>query len=248
MSMQSSISRSLARLGVTACITALAVTGILAAPVYAGSSTVSFNNDFGCTPSSGFTGSVSISPAVDESGLSAPNNTGLWLRLELHEVGTGGGQTPTGDFGWVWFPNGATTESYSIPTVTAVPGGNGSYIAAADGAFSGTSSAPPSGANTDAVSGDLNSQFGGSVTSEKTQPSIKCDSTTAATYSHYTMHTTGSGHILRWFSNARVLGFNVFSHGTKLNHRLIVSNTHWFTFKTTRSTTHIQVKPVYLRG
>ena len=46
---------------------------------------------------------------------------------------------------------------------------------------------------------------------------------------------------LRWYSRARVRGFNVFSGGTRINRHLVTSHTRWYRLTTTHSLSHLAI-------
>lgn len=46
---------------------------------------------------------------------------------------------------------------------------------------------------------------------------------------------------LRWYSAARVLGFNVFDGSVKLNHRIVTSTTQWYQFSTRGPIAHLHL-------
>lgn len=49
---------------------------------------------------------------------------------------------------------------------------------------------------------------------------------------------------LRWYSTARVLGFNVFDGSVKLNHRIVTSTTQWYRFSTAVRIAHLHLQAI----
>jgi len=49
---------------------------------------------------------------------------------------------------------------------------------------------------------------------------------------------------LRWYSAARVLGFNVFDGSVKLNHRIVTSTTQWYQFSTSGRIAHLRLQAI----
>jgi len=49
---------------------------------------------------------------------------------------------------------------------------------------------------------------------------------------------------LRWYSAARVLGFNVFDGSVRLNHRIVSSTTQWYRFSTNGRIAHLHLQAI----
>ncbi|MDQ2741505.1 MAG: hypothetical protein M3Z66_04305 [Chloroflexota bacterium] len=52
---------------------------------------------------------------------------------------------------------------------------------------------------------------------------------------------------LRWYSAARVLGFNVFDGSVKLNHRIVTSTTQWYQFSTAGRIARLHLQAIQAR-
>lgn len=52
---------------------------------------------------------------------------------------------------------------------------------------------------------------------------------------------------LRWYSAARVLGFNVFDGSVKLNHRIVTSTTQWYQFSTAGRISRLHLQAIQAR-
>lgn len=75
-----------------------------------------------------------------------------------------------------------------------------------------------------------------------------CSKPTAAALSRVSIQVVGTQHIVRWYSARQVLGFNVFAGQRQLNHRLITSASHWYTFATTHSMAGVRMVAVLPSG
>lgn len=75
-----------------------------------------------------------------------------------------------------------------------------------------------------------------------------CSKPTAAAFSRLSIRVVGAQHVVRWYSARHVLGFNVFAGQRQLNHQLITSSSHWYTFATTHSTNGLHMVAVLPSG
>ena len=75
-----------------------------------------------------------------------------------------------------------------------------------------------------------------------------CSKPTVAALSRVSIRVVGTQHIVRWYSARQVLGFNVFAGQLQLNHRLITSASHWYTFATTHSMAGVRMVAVLPSG
>ncbi len=71
---------------------------------------------------------------------------------------------------------------------------------------------------------------------------------TWASVSRLTFTRKGGVTHIRWYSTARVLGFNVFTGTVQLNHHLVTSHTGWYHFNTRRVLNHVSVTSSSISG
>lgn len=83
----------------------------------------------------------------------------------------------------------------------------------------------------------------GAMTLDTNQVSIPSDPTWASASRLTSTRTGGVTHI-RWYSTARVLGFNVYSGPVQVNHRLVTSHTGWYHFNTRHILTRVSVSSI----
>jgi hypothetical protein len=70
------------------------------------------------------------------------------------------------------------------------------------------------------------------------------NSPTAVAYSRLQVHQVHGITELRWYGTQRVLGYNVYDGGTRLNRALVTSHTHWYHFATSHHITHLRLTAV----
>jgi hypothetical protein len=61
---------------------------------------------------------------------------------------------------------------------------------------------------------------------------------TAAPYSRLSIRQSRNATTVRWYATRHVLGFNVYDGRIKLNHHLITSRSHWYTFTSPHPVIH----------
>lgn len=124
-------------------------------------------------------------------------------------------------------------NSYPACVQNSATGNNGTFYEVIAGASTGTAFQMKGSAGLGA-SGNLTA--GGVF--------INVSGGTPLSASLVTVHSTHGLHHIRWFSAAQVRGFNVFSGHTKLNRHLVTSTTHWYSFSTRHTISHLRIAPV----
>ncbi len=119
----------------------------------------------------------------------------------------------------------------------AAPQGSGYYVAA--------------GGETITVTADTGTQRGSAAIANYDGstplffPNIcVSNSPTAVAYSRLQVHQVHGITELRWYGTQRVLGYNVYDGGTRLNRALVTSHTHWYHFATSHHITHLRLTAV----
>ncbi len=87
----------------------------------------------------------------------------------------------------------------------------------------------------------------GAVTMDTNQVTVPSKPTWAAV-SRLTFSRKGGMTHIRWYSTARVLGFNVYTGTVQLNHHLITSHNGWYHFNTRRILDHVSVSSSSISG
>lgn len=87
----------------------------------------------------------------------------------------------------------------------------------------------------------------GAVTMDTNQVTVPSKPTWASV-SRLTFSRKGGMTHIRWYSTARVLGFNVYTGTVQLNHHLVTSTTGWYHFNTRRILDHVSVSSTSISG